>query len=667
MNWAEKYLLALKHREEQRLDYLEKILLERPLREWGNFYKDFLSYLNCEREECNLLIKDLLLVFEKYLQREKEELLQKSKTVEDVLYIYYFINRVYEALWRVKSVDEFLEELPSLISLVPFFAQVTYLTSGKDLCKIDTRYPQFQNWLSHYLSYSGKIDKPQLLNPENVPEYLGYLFTHPQQAILLIPIATEKSIIYLAFQLRRKELSEWERVLLLEELPSIFTLIIRLIAEKEEEKDFFDRVTGLPRQSYFFLKLEHLIEQAALNKESLLVGIVDIDKFTAINQVYGYEAGDEVLIAISRRLKEFLKEGEIGRGRGSSFIFAIKTSSPFNLLKELKTILEKPVETSKGTIEFTISLGGSVFPDDGDEPKILLRCAESALKEAKKEAGNTIYLFKKEIFHKASKYLQRLPQLKKALQENEFVLYCQPRINLKERRISGGEILVRWFHPTEGIIPPGEFIWILEESGLVRELGYWVLEESCKLLKKMPEEMFLAIDLSINFSPQQLREIDLLENLKRIFETYDICPTKLIVEITENIFIQDAEKVAEQIKKLSEFGVRVALDDFGTGYSSFRYLSTLPFHELKIDLIFVHNMLQSYSDFEIVKTIVSLGRILNKKVVAEGVETKEQLQHLIMLGVDEAQGYYFYPPLPWSKFLEVLNTFKPEKFFPATL
>ncbi len=666
MNFTEKYLIALKNEEPERLSYLEQILLERSLDEWTNFYEEFLCLLNCQSDTCNLFIRDLLEIFKRYLKKKTDDLFQKRKKIENILYVYYFLNRLYEVLWRVKSVDEFLEELPSIITLIPFITQVTYLTSGKDLCKMDPKYSQFQGWLSQYLSFV-EVEKPQLLKAGDIPEYLRGIFTHPQQLILLVPVETEKNKIYLAFQLRGLELSDWERILLLEELPSILSFIIHIVMEKEEEDVFFDKVTGLPRQNYFLFKLEHLIEQSALHKSAVLVGIADIDKFTAINQVYGYEAGDEVLISISQRLKDFLKEGEIGRGRGSSFIFAVKTSSPFNLLKDLKQLLEKPVESSKGTIEFTISLGGSIFPDDGDEPKMLLRCAESAIKEAKKEGGNTIYLFKKEIFHKASKYLQRLPQLKKALQENQFVLYCQPRISLRERKISGGEILIRWFHPTEGLIPPGEFIWILEESGLVRELGYWILEESCKLLKKMPEDVFLALDLSINLSPQQLKEVDLLENIRRIFETYAICPSKLVIEITENIFIEDSERVAEQIKKLSDLGIKIALDDFGTGYSSFRYLSTLPFHDLKIDLIFVQNMLQSYSDLEIVKTIVSLGKSLNKKVVAEGVETAQQLKHLIMLGVDEAQGYYFYPPLPWSKFLEILETFRPEEFFPPTL
>lgn len=666
MNYLEKYFLALKNEKAERLFYLEKILLERSLNEWTNFYEEFLFHLDCQSATCNLFIQDLLQIFERYLKKKTDDLFQKRKKIENVLYVYYFLNRLYEILWRVKSVDEFLDELPSIITLIPFLTQVTYLTSGKHLCKMDSKYSQFQSWLSQYLSFN-EVDKPLLLGAGDVPEYLRDIFTHPQQLLLLVPVETEKYKIYLGFKMQGLELSDWERILLQEELPSILSFIIRIIAEKEEEDIFFDKVTGLPRQNYFFFKLEHLIEQASLHKEAVLVGIADIDKFTAINQVYGYEAGDEVLLSISQRLRDFLKEGEIGRGRGSSFIFALKTSSPLNILKDLKNLLEKPVESSKGPIEFTISLGGSIFPDDGDEPKMLLRCAESAIKEAKKEGGNTIYLFKKEIFHKASRYLQRLPQLKKALQENQFVLYCQPRISLKEKKLSGGEILIRWFHPTEGLIPPGEFIWILEESGLVRELGYWILEESCRLLKKMPEDVFLALDLSINLSPQQLKEVDLLENIRRIFETYAICPSKLVLEITENIFIEDSEKVAEQIKKLSDFGIKIALDDFGTGYSSFRYLSTLPFHELKIDLIFVQNMLQSYSDLEIVKTIVSLGRILNKKVVAEGVETLEQLKHLIMLGVDEAQGYYFYPPLPWSKFLEILNNFKPEEFFPAPI
>ncbi|MCS7200391.1 MAG: EAL domain-containing protein [Caldimicrobium sp.] len=649
--------------ESDRREILLDILINQGLEAWLQFCKDIINAIRCEKRECGLLLQDLVESLKEYFFKERRHFYESKTQIEHVLYIYYFFTRLYELLWRVRNLEELIEEIPKQITLIPFIKDFACLKEFKFLKKSMTYESALEAWLEKYLSLASKAEGVLFLEQEDVADYLRDIFEDGKFKVLIYTILTSKGPLYFAFKITERNYSEWERLLLLEDLPSILHLIVRLVLEKEEESVFFDSITGLPRQTYFLFKLEKMIEKASRTGESLLVGIVDVDRFTAINQVFGYDVGDEVLIELAKRLKEQIVDGEIARGRGSSFIFALNTSTPYEILRRIKEELSKPVKTSKNYVEFTLSLGGSTFPEDGDDPRVLLRCAESSLKEAKKEGGNNIYLFKREFYSRAKEYLYLLPKLKKALKESQFILYTQPRISLKEQRVIGGEILVRWVDPEEGIIPPGRFIWIMEDSGLIKELGYWIVEESCKIMQSLKEGLYVALDLSLNLSPQQLKEVDLVRNLQNIFEKYSVCPTKLTIEITENIFVDDPETIAEQIKRLTDLGVKVALDDFGTGYSSFKYLSTLPFHDLKIDLIFVQNMLNSYTDLEIVKTIVSLAKILNKKVIAEGVETQEQLKHLILLGVDEAQGYYFAPPMPWTKFLHYIETFAPEKYF----
>ncbi len=669
MESLEKYLEKLSQGEPGRVNILLNYLKEKPLEDWIEVFEMLIEKKGCEREVCYFVIQDFLEIFKKYLMEEKKAFQEAKVQIENALYIYYFFNKLYELLWRVKNLEEFLKEIPFQLDLIPFIKDIAYVFEGKEVCSLEKEKGLFKIWLEQYLSLENPPESPLLLEESEILESLKYIFEEGKFSILLIPIEISvkdyQGIFYLAFKITRRAYSEWEKILMLEELPQILKFLFKIVSEKEEETLFFDNLTGLPRQSFFLFQVEKFIERAQRSQRPLLVAIADIDKFTVINQVFGYDIGDEVLVEVAKRLKDLIKDGEIARGRGSGFNFALMTVEPYEFLKRCKELLSKPIYTDKGIIEITLSIGGSLFPDHGDDPKMLLRCAETALKTAKKEGGNTVYLFKKEILGKAEEYVKLLPRLKRALKEKHFVIYCQPRIDLKSKKVIGGEALVRWLDPEEGIIPPGKFIWVMEESGLIKELGYWIIEETCKLIKNFEEEkdFYLALDISLNLSPQQLKETDLVKNLQKIFESYSVCPSKLTIEITENIFVEDTLEISEQIKKLAEMGIKIALDDFGTGYSSFRYLSTLPFNDLKVDLIFVQNMLNSYADLEIVKTIVALGKILKKKVIAEGVETREQLKELMFLGVDEAQGYLFSPPLPWTKFLEFVKTFDPANYF----
>lgn len=224
-------------------------------------------------------------------------------------------------------------------------------------------------------------------------------------------------------------------------------------------------------------------------------------------------------------------------------------------------------------------------------------------------------------------------------------------------RICGGEILVRWADPERGLIPPAEFIWVLEESGLITDLGLWVAEETCRILLELPQEMFVSLNLSFNVSPRQLWGSNFVQKFLEILQQYKLCPTRVKIEITESVFIERTENIIRELEKISRVGVKVVLDDFGTGYSSLHYLSKLPIHDLKIDKTFVRGLPKSNHNLEIVRAIIALARALGKRVVAEGVETVEQLKCLQKLGVDEVQGFLFSPPVSWEDFKKLLEKF----------
>jgi EAL domain-containing protein (putative c-di-GMP-specific phosphodiesterase class I) len=372
---------------------------------------------------------------------------------------------------------------------------------------------------------------------------------------------------------------------------------------------------------------------------------------------------------LGRRLKEFVgKKGEVARSYGSGFLFFLNLEhlSKKQVVEQLDMMKENlcnEINLKKVEIELTISVGITFFPEDGEQPSVLLKQAETALKEAKRLGGNRIIVFQKDLHKKAREYLLLLPRLKKALQNDEFIFYCQPRIDVKQKKVCGGEILVRWKPPGEDIVSPRKFIWVLEESGLIIDLGIWIAEQTCKALMSLPEDIYMALNLSFNVSPQQLWGSYFIDNLLKIFNKYKICPKRVKVEITENIFIERTEEIIQQLKTLANLGVGIALDDFGTGYSSLQYLAILPVDDLKIDAIFVKGLPGSKEDTAIVKTIVALARVLGKRVVAEGVETKEQLKCLMEMGVDEVQGFYFAPPLPWEEFKKFVLHFSSEKYF----
>ena len=437
------------------------------------------------------------------------------------------------------------------------------------------------------------------------------------------------------------------------------TTFIDITEKKElEEKIYFlenyDLLTNLPNKELFKHQLETLIKESDKSKEKIAIILVDIYNFTEINDTYGSEVGDEILKQIARRLEHQLNIADIIARYGSDeFIIAIKDPQISNIfsyitLDILKNILQTPFIINGKEIYLNYNLGITVYPDDAQNIETLISNAEIALKQAKKRGSNEIYFFNKSLNENVKNKINLVSKLKKAIQFQEFEIYFQPKIDLISEEIIGAEALVRWE------IPPNEFIPVLVEADLMFDAGCIITE---KTLKYASEFIKINSDLkiSINMSFEQLKYDECPQKLWDLAAKYKVPAENIIVEITETETMKNPEKNISRLKAINEMGFKISIDDFGTGYSSLNYLKLIPASEIKIDRSFINDMLSDKNDLELVKIIINIAKIMDLKVVAEGVEDKEQAIFLKGLGCDYAQGYYFSKPIPFEKFMDKIT------------
>mgnify|MGYP001772871653 CR=1 FL=1 len=458
---------------------------------------------------------------------------------------------------------------------------------------------------------------------------------------------------------------------LLEEIARDISLgYSHIVKTRTLEKVFFeDELTGLPNQRYLLKALEHELKIANQEKLSLILVKLDIDCFTHINAELGRVQGDLILREVGRRLSRLVGDsGTVARVGPDEFAFSYilynTHLTPGILLGRVDRVFSEPFYVENKKIHVTASIGAALYTQDALTPEGLLEAASFALKEAKKKAPQGMALFSKEIAEKAYTYYYLVRKLEEAHENREFVLFFQPRIDLTSRRPVSLEALIRWQSPERGLVSPGEFIPVLEESGLIVEVGRWVILEAARTLKELRKE-FPDLHLSFNVSVKQFLAKDLLFSAleEAIYET-GIPGSALEMEITESLLFEVGENghgILEEIAQI--FGLEMALDDFGTGYSSFAYLKKIPVRILKIDYSFVRELPHSREDAEVVMAIVSMARNLGKRLVAEGVERKEQLAFLTGLGVDEVQGFLFAKPMPVAEVRTFLKNFDPDKSF----
>lgn len=428
--------------------------------------------------------------------------------------------------------------------------------------------------------------------------------------------------------------------------------------EKMEYMAYHDSLTGLPNRNYFRTSFNRAIEQAKEHNQKMSVIFIDLDRFKAVNDTLGHSIGDDLLIKIAETLKSCIYENDvISRQGGDEFIILLNNSSyeetsqiATNILQALST----PFLLSGHEVYITPSLGISMFPRDGEDVETLIKNADMAMYDAKNKGKNNYQFY---CNHLASTNFRKIlleSKLRKALQKNALTLHYQPKVNLHLNKVTGFEALLRWNDPDVGMIPPSEFIPISEETGLIVQIGNWVLREACRQTKRWQTEGNPPLCICVNISVRQFLDDGFLESVKLILEETKLDPEHLNLEITESIAMSDVEKTITILTELKQLGVLISLDDFGTGYSSLSYLSKLPLDFVKIDQSFVRDLHLNEENKNIVRAIIQVAHSLKKIVIAEGVETKEQLDFLRQKKCDHVQGYYYSKPVPAEQAIEFL-------------
>lgn len=421
-----------------------------------------------------------------------------------------------------------------------------------------------------------------------------------------------------------------------------------------------DILTELPNRENFKLQLDKAIVRANRSGRKAVVVFIGLDRFKQINDSFGHAVGDDLLHQIGVRLEQSTRDTDtVARFGSDEFLVLLENVNEINdaviVAKKLMHKVCEPLFHGETDIYVTPSLGISIFPTDSKSTDELISHADSAMTLAKEKGRNRIEFFTKEISTQSTEKLELESKLRRARDNNEFQLHYQPKFSIKTKRLIGAEALIRWNQPQLGMVRPDKFISIAEESGLITSIGEWVIQEAARQLNEWQSEGLRLVRIAINLSPKQFHEGDIAETLMSILSENGIQPRNIEVEITENMLVEDVEKTAQTLQRLKMWGIHIAIDDFGTGYSSLRYLKRLPIDTLKIDQSFVRDVISDVDDAAIASAIIALAHKLRMNVIAEGIETQEQLDFLDAQGCDEGQGYYYSKPLPAAEFHELLK------------
>lgn len=437
-----------------------------------------------------------------------------------------------------------------------------------------------------------------------------------------------------------------------------------ITARKENEERLnhqanYDPLTHLPNRFLVFDRLQQAIMQANRNHKRIAVMFLDLDHFKNINDTLGHEIGDQLLIHTAQRLQSCLRKSDtVARLGGDEFLIILPDLEDYQqsetIAQKILTILEPPFELATEEIFVSTSIGITIYPDDGTDTDILLRNADTAMYGAKHEGRNGFKFFTSEMNDVAQKRRKIENHLRYALKRNELYVVYQPLIEVASGKVVGAEALMRWYNLDLGQVPPDQFIPIAEETGIINEIGAWILAQACQEATKW-QQTNDEIWVAINLSPRQFREANFVEIITQTLVNSGIPTHCLELEITERLLVEDIPGAKDMIAQLSQRSIRLSLDDFGTGYSSLSYLKKFPFDILKIDRSFIADVPQDADDVSLVKTIIAMAHGLNLKVIAEGVETQEQFEFLAQQGCDFAQGYWLSKPLLSADFQQVLQ------------
>ncbi|MCW8861886.1 MAG: EAL domain-containing protein, partial [Rhodospirillales bacterium] len=433
---------------------------------------------------------------------------------------------------------------------------------------------------------------------------------------------------------------------------AIFTDITERKRSEEKIRNlaYYDALTGLPNRRLFNDRLSMAIANAHRHEHSLAVMFIDLDLFKRINDTLGHGIGDEVLQEVARRLEGCMREGDtISRMGGDEFIILQNEiegeEDAVRLARRAVKLLGEPINIGKHNLSVTSSIGISIYPEDGTTLEALIKNADTAMYRAKDLGRNSFQLYTNSMNVRSFERLTMESNLRSALDKGEFFLNYQVKTNLEEGGVTGVEALVRWRNEEHGIVPPAEFIPMAEELGLISELGEWVLREACRQNRVWQEKGLPKVRISINVSPQQFRKGNFVDTVKFALNDSGLAPEFLELELTESLLLENVEMVIETLNVFRNMGIRISIDDFGTGYSNFGYLKKIPIDTIKIDGSFVRNLASNRDDAEIISAMIAMARNLNLRVVAEGVETEDQMAFLRANSCDEIQGYLVSRPV----------------------
>lgn len=421
-----------------------------------------------------------------------------------------------------------------------------------------------------------------------------------------------------------------------------------------------DALTGLPNRLLLQDRIEQALVQDARNQKQIAVLFIDLDHFKTINDSLGHEIGDFLLKAVAERLLACVRnEDTVARQGGDEFIVVLNSiGESLDAAKVAQKILDslgQPYHIHENELHIGGSIGIAIFPEDGTNAEALLKNSDIAMYYAKENGRNNYQFFTKELNKSAHERHTLGLDLRYALERNELVLYYQPVMNMPGNRLHSVEALLRWRHPEHKLMAPDKFINLAEETGLIIPIGKWVLRTVCRQIKIWQDQGYDVPKVAINLSGRQFRDKELIKDISSILNETKVAAKYISLEITESMLIDNIEKGVETLKCLSEMGIHISIDDFGTGYSSLSYLKRFPINTLKIDRSFVHDIVTDKNDHTIVTAIIAMAHSLGIDVIAEGIETKEQLRLLIAQKCNHYQGYYFSKPVPVSEMINILK------------
>jgi diguanylate cyclase (GGDEF)-like protein/PAS domain S-box-containing protein len=426
-----------------------------------------------------------------------------------------------------------------------------------------------------------------------------------------------------------------------------------------------DFLTGMPNRMLLNDRVSQAIAWAQRHSKKVAVLFLDLDGFKHINDSLGHPTGDKLLQSVAKRLVDCVRGSDtVSRQGGDEFVVLLNEvgqdeDAAITARRMLQTVAEAH-SIDQHDLHVTTSIGVSVFPDDGLDAETLIKNADTAMYQAKENGRQSYQFFKPAMNVRAVERQSIEESLRRALEREEFLVHYQPKVNLKTGDISGAEALIRWNHPTRGMVPPGDFIPIAEDCGLILPIGNWILREACKQARTWMDAGLPLTTMAVNISAMEFRDDDFLGGVFKILEETGLDPRSLELELTESVLMKRAESTQSILKALRASGIQLAVDDFGTGYSSLSYLRKFPIDALKIDQSFIRQITTAPDETTIVTAVISMGRSLKLRVIAEGVESQEELAFLQAHQCDEAQGYYFSRPVLPEQFAKLLANGIPE-------